>query len=214
HPYYPESLVLDGYVEPTQSPLQLVLAIGGALALVLLASYALLFARKASPRLRPSERAVCMWFVLCGSLHCVFELHYLLHFTTIQASTDLLSSMWKEYAKSDSRYLAQVPLVFALESITVCFVGPLCWLTVHHIHTNAPLRHVCQLAVSLLHVYSVVLYYGTEFVSAESSCRPEPLYYYGYFIAMNAPWLVVPLCLAIASARELCRGMAAARRAT
>ncbi|KAJ1959465.1 hypothetical protein GGI12_004323 [Dipsacomyces acuminosporus] len=155
-----------------------------------------------------------MWFVLCGALHCGFELYYVLHFTTINASTDILASLWKEYAKSDSRYLAQVPLVLILECITVFFVGPMCWLTVHGIYARSALRHVSQLVVCVLHLYSVALYYGTELIAPESNCRPEPLYYYGYFVAMNAPWVLVPLYLLVASTRELYQGMLTAQRAT
>jgi hypothetical protein len=42
------------------------------------------------------------------------------------------------------------------------------------------------------------LYYGTcgftEHMRGVSYSRPEGLYYWGYYVGMNAPWVVVPSC--------------------
>ncbi|KAJ1939922.1 hypothetical protein EC988_007179, partial [Linderina pennispora] len=113
HPYYPLSLAMDTYVAPTQHPLTLVCTIGTALALVLLLSYILVLRPLPLPR---STMLTAQWFVLCGSLHCVFELYYLAQFTALPENTDIMASLWKEYAKSDSRYLTQSSMVGALES--------------------------------------------------------------------------------------------------
>lgn len=37
------------------------------------------------------------------------------------AAQDFFGQLWKEYAKSDSRYLAADPMVLTLETITVVF---------------------------------------------------------------------------------------------
>jgi cholestenol delta-isomerase len=46
------------------------------------------------------------------------------------------------------------------------------------------------------HLYGVALYYGTcgfaEHMRGLSYSRPEAVYYWGYFVGMNAPWVVVP----------------------
>jgi cholestenol delta-isomerase len=46
------------------------------------------------------------------------------------------------------------------------------------------------------HLYGVALYYGTcgfaEHMRGLSYSRPETLYYWGYYVGMNAPWVVVP----------------------
>jgi hypothetical protein len=48
------------------------------------------------------------------------------------------------------------------------------------------------------HLYGVALYYGTcgftEHMHGVSYSRPEGLYYWGYYVGMNAPWVVVPGC--------------------
>jgi cholestenol delta-isomerase len=31
-------------------------------------------------------------------------------------------------------------------------------------------------------------------MSGVSHSRPEPLYFWGYFVGMNAPWIIVPAC--------------------
>ncbi|KAJ1824905.1 hypothetical protein GGH91_000210 [Coemansia sp. RSA 2671] len=214
HPYYPQSLELSGYAPPTQSPLTLVSVMGGALGAILACTYVAFASRRIRGRaLRRPDRLAAMWFVLCAALHCVYELYYLLHFRTLVAAQDILASTWKEYAKSDSRYLAQVPLVFALEAITVTVTGPLCVAAAWGIWTQSlGVRHIAQLCASVLHLYSVALYFGTEVAAPESSCRPEALYYYGYFLAMNAPWVVVPLVLVVQSLGTITRAMSVAKK--
>ncbi|KAJ2029249.1 hypothetical protein H4S03_007494 [Coemansia sp. S3946] len=209
HPYFPQSLDLSGYTPPTQSPLVLVAVMGGALGAVLVGTYVAFTRRRVRGwALSRSDRLAAMWFVLCAVLHCLYELYYLLHFRTLAATRDILASTWKEYAKSDSRYLAQVPLVLMLESITVAVTGPLCLVAAYGIWTQSlGIRHIAQLCASVLHLYSVVVYFGTEMMAAESNCRPEALYYYGYFMAMNAPWVVVPVVLATQSFGAISRGM-------
>ncbi|KAJ2807929.1 hypothetical protein H4R21_000282 [Coemansia helicoidea] len=215
HPYYPPSLELPGYVAPTRGAAALGLTMAAALGLLLAAADAAL--RRHRRRLARADRAAALWFVLCGALHCGFELYYLAHFRTLPATRDVVGEMWKEYAQSDSRYVAQSPVVRALETVTVAVVGPLCWAAAYGVWAGrAPVRHLAQLAASVLHVYSVVLYYGTELLAARagrSSCRPEALYFVGYFVLANLPWLVVPAWLAAASAAHITRCMAAAQRA-
>jgi len=50
--------------------------------------------------------------------------------------------------------------------------------------------------VSLAHLYGVALYYSTcyaeQFYRGVSYSRPETLYFWGYYVGFNAPWVVVP----------------------
>ncbi|KAI9501011.1 Emopamil-binding protein, partial [Coemansia spiralis] len=204
HPYYPPSLVLDGYNAPKRSTFALVSTMGGAIGVLLSVTYLAYSWKRTAKTISLADRLVAMWFVMCGAMHSLFELYYLTHYSTLCNSQEFAADMWKEYAKSDSRYLSQMPLVFALESITVFVTAPLCWAAAYGVWKSRPeIRHLSQLAASLLHIYSVVLYFGTELLSPESNCRPEPLYYYGYFIAMNIPWLLVPSYLAYNSVGEM-----------
>jgi cholestenol delta-isomerase len=80
--------------------------------------------------------------------------------------------------------------------------GPLSLLTALLTARNQPreqgIRHLLQAIVCVGHLYGVALYYGTcgfaEHMRGISYSRPEALYYWGYYVGMNAPWAVVPSC--------------------
>lgn len=95
--------------------------------------------------------------------------------------------------------------MLCVEGLTVVVHGTLCFLTAITIVAGAGLplgstglRHVLQMLVSTVHLFGVLLYYGTllfeESVHGTSHCRPEFLYRWVYFVGMNAPWVVVPIC--------------------
>ncbi|KAJ2703902.1 hypothetical protein FB645_003722 [Coemansia sp. IMI 203386] len=215
HPYYPQSLVLPGYVEPTHTSAHLLASMTLMIGLPLLALH--IAAKHHRPHLSLTDRFIFLWFVLCGSLHCLFELHYLRNFHTLASNTDFASSLWKEYAKSDSRYLAQSPLVYVLESITVFVVGPLSLFTAWCIwqqqqNDSSAARFLGQMAVSLMHLYSALVYFGSEFLAKQSNCRPEPVYYVGYLISMNLPWIIVPIWLIVQSFGVIAHAMKNAKR--
>ncbi|KAJ2082457.1 hypothetical protein H4R24_001556 [Coemansia sp. RSA 988] len=216
HPYFPPSLELEGYIAPTWSASALLTTMGCAVGLLLATTY-LAFSQKQHSRgpLPVADVAAAMWFVLCGTMHTGFELYYLVHFRSIASTQDILGNMWKEYAKSDSRYLSQSSMVLTLETITVAVIGPLCWGAAYGIWSQRlAVRYLCQLTASMLHLYSVLLYYGTELLSPEPNCRPEALYFFGYFVLANLPWLLVPLYLAITSTSKICDSMRLAQHVT
>ncbi|KAJ2433742.1 hypothetical protein IWW41_001885 [Coemansia sp. RSA 2522] len=130
HPYVPEWLDLAGYVAPEHGALELCAIMGTAVVLVLALACTVL-----RRRVRGTELAAALWFVLCGTMHCTFELYFVLHYRGLAARRDVVASMWKEYAKSDSRYMqggtGNFAPVLAQEASTVFVVGPLCWLTVY-----------------------------------------------------------------------------------
>lgn len=78
------------------------------------------------------------------------------------------------------------------------FWGPLSAIVGYMILTDHPLRHPLQIIVSLGQLYGDVLYYATsifdDYLLGNTYSRPEPYYYYGYFVFMNAFWIVIPLC--------------------
>jgi cholestenol delta-isomerase len=76
--------------------------------------------------------------------------------------------------------------------------GPLSILTALLIVRDSPYRHPVQALVSTGHVYGDTLYFATtvfdEFYSGKVYYRPEPFYFWVYFVLMNAIWLVIPGC--------------------
>lgn len=85
-----------------------------------------------------------------------------------------------------------------METLTVLVWGPLSFLTASSIVSHDALRYPLQLIVSVGHLYGCAIYYGTSFTEyyliGVRHWRPETQYFLGYFISMNAPWIVVPAC--------------------
>ncbi|CAK7265384.1 hypothetical protein SEPCBS119000_001485 [Sporothrix epigloea] len=142
---------------------------------------------------------------MCGGLHWFFEGYFVLHHASLAGDQSLRAQLWKEYALSDSRYLTSDPFMLCVEGLTVVVHGTLSFATAAIIvnDTDLPtgssgLRLVLQIVISTAHLFGVLLYYGTllfqEALQGTSHCRPEFLYRWVYFGAMNAPWVVVPVC--------------------
>ncbi|KAI7866592.1 Emopamil-binding protein [Spinellus fusiger] len=187
HPYYPKSLLLESYVPNSLSIVQLLAGMALVMTVFLLSTY-----QFASTKVKSLAAIRFTWFLLSGCLHCGFELYFILHHATLVSRNDILAQLWKEYAHSDSRYLHSDPLVLALETITVCVIGPLCFLAAMSIQAERPSQYVWQLIASVLHMMSCSLYFVMDWPTGFANCDPHPLYFWVYFVGMNSPWLVVP----------------------
>ncbi|KAL2135441.1 hypothetical protein VTI74DRAFT_8543 [Chaetomium olivicolor] len=211
HPYYPQDSIIPGYASNSTPLLVILGAFGGIVGGFVLGSVAL--ARWCSPALERAELLTTGWFVLCGFLHCFFEGYFVLNYDSIPASQSLFAQLWKEYALSDSRYLTKNPFMLCIESLTVITWGPLslatAFLAARNRKTEQGIRHLLQAIVCVGHLYGVLLYYGTcgftERIHGLQYSRPEALYYWGYYVGMNAPWVVVPAVLLWRSARGIQR---------
>jgi cholestenol Delta-isomerase len=109
---------------------------------------------------------------------------------------DLFGQLWKEYSLSDSRYLTSDTFTVCMEAITAIFWGPVCYWVAYCIATSNPLRFPLQGIVSLGHIYGDILYYSTSMFEfwhkGVQFFRPEPYYFYCYYVLMNAFWIVIP----------------------
>ncbi|TPX10851.1 uncharacterized protein E0L32_008240 [Thyridium curvatum] len=189
HPYYPPGVPMSNY-QANVTPLPVVLASFGGLIGVTVVS-ALLGARKMNNSLGATDQLLFCWFILC---------FFVLNHESLAGSQHLLAQAWKEYALSDSRYLTSDPFTVCVETITALVWGPCCLATAACIvrgrKSAGGLRQVLQIVTSLAHLYGVALYYSTchfEYVrKGLSYSRPEPLYYWVYYVGFNAPWVVVP----------------------
>lgn len=65
------------------------------------------------------------------------------------------------------------------------------------IATEHPLRYPLQAIVSLGQLYGDVLYYATamfdHLIMNLNYSRPEVYYFWGYFVLMNAFWIIIPI---------------------
>ncbi|KAJ1734119.1 hypothetical protein LPJ61_001244, partial [Coemansia biformis] len=118
------------------------------------------------------------------------------------------------YAHADSRYLTSDPFTVIMEGITAVFDGSVAAIAAYGIIADSPVRHPAQLITSLAQLYGNVLYLSINYMEDFRHTNPHPYYFYGYFVLMNAVWIVVPLYLIHDSCRSIYRGMLIAQRAT
>ncbi|KAH7033514.1 3-beta-hydroxysteroid-Delta(8),Delta(7)-isomerase [Microdochium trichocladiopsis] len=214
HPYHPLGVAIPGYLANEMATIEILayfvvgctLILGSTMYLVRRFGVARPGAKGTSGGgISNLEVATAMWFVLCGFIHIGMEGYVVYHSATIASSRTLLGQAWKEYSLSDSRYLTQDTFVIPMEAVTAVFWGPLSFVIAYMITVDHPLRHPLQAAVSMGQLYGDVLYYATcayeHFVKARVFCRPEGAYFWGYFIFLNAFWIVIPLLLLVSSAR-------------
>ncbi|KAB2572832.1 EBP domain-containing protein [Lasiodiplodia theobromae] len=215
HPYYPQDLQLHHYTENTVDLATLFAGFATGVSIILGA--ALLLAQRRRPSISALDRFLVLWFVLSGSLHCFFEGYFILNHARMPAAQDFFGQLWKEYAKSDSRYLAADPMVLTLETITVLVWGPLSFLTSWCIVSESPHRLSLQALVSTGHLYSDTLYYVTSILDMRRGVlhsRPEALYFWVYFVAMNALWIIVPAFILYQSITGSAQAVATTKRLT
>nr|XP_041568067.1 3-beta-hydroxysteroid-Delta(8),Delta(7)-isomerase-like [Taeniopygia guttata] len=93
----------------------------------------------------------------------------------------------------------------AMETVTALAWGPLSFLTFLALLRQHPARFVLQLVVSLGQLYGDVLYFATAARAGWAHSDPRPFYFWGYFVGLNALWLLVPGLLLLDAGRELAR---------
>ncbi|RYC66049.1 hypothetical protein CHU98_g143 [Xylaria longipes] len=216
HPYYPLGVVIPGYVAKVLTT-QEILAIFTSTCLGILVP-TWLYIRHTRSDLSSSEVFTALWFVLCGSIHLGLEGYFAFNAHDIASHSTILAQLWKEYSFSDSRYLTADTFVVCMETITAVFWGPLSFACAWCILADHPLRHPLQSIISLGQLYGDVLYYATctfDYVNLGIEySRPDPAYFWGYYVFLNAFWIVIPTCLLVHSTRETGRAFTALKKAS
>ncbi|KAF2148441.1 Emopamil-binding protein [Myriangium duriaei CBS 260.36] len=201
HPYYPVGVHIAGYLANESSVPYLLACFAVGCSVIFSASY--FVTKSLRPNISKGELLTVMWFVLSGSIHFWFEGYYAINQANMGGLQTLFGQLWKEYALSDSRYLTQNAFVLCMESITAICWGPLCYIVAGMIATDHHLRHPLQAVVSLGQLYGDVLYYATSmfdhYMLDVTYSRPEAFYFWGYYVLMNAFWIVIPGWLLINS---------------
>ncbi|KAI1117102.1 emopamil binding protein [Nemania sp. NC0429] len=207
HPYYPLGVAIPGYVANALTTRE-ILAIFTTTCLGILIPTCL-YIRRARRDLPASEVFTVLWFVLCGFIHLGLEGYFALNARTIASDTAIPAQLWKEYSLSDSRYLTADAFVVCMEAVTAAFWGPLSLACAWCVLADHPLRHPLQTVVSLGQLYGDVLYYATCTFSGVEYSRPEPAYFWGYYVLLNAFWIVIPVWNLARSTRATARAFAA-----
>lgn len=83
-----------------------------------------------------------------------------------------------------------------MEAVTAFLEGPGCFAIVYAMFNRKPWRYCAMILVSLGELYGDVLYYMTCFHEGFGKhSRPEALYLWFYFVAVNFIWIVVPFSI-------------------
>ncbi|KAK6174416.1 hypothetical protein SNE40_017697 [Patella caerulea] len=212
HPYFPTDISLQHYV-PNDKALSVLLGGFSGVLFTFIAGVWIYSGRSTKPTFSLLERVRLCWFVMCGVIHTFLEGYLCVFHATIAGEMTFLAQIWKEYSKSDSRYLTSDTFVICMESITAAVVGPLAFLALAAFLWNSSYRYIIQLALSICQLYGVVLYFMTEikedFLHSDHS---NPMYFWLYFAFMNTLYIVVPLMLIVQATMKLAQSQSAADR--
>jgi len=151
HPFYPQDIQLSGgtYIANAWDVTFLIVTFASLWALVLGTTLAIV--RKSNPALTVLDQGLILWFVLStspnppvekansnrtwgGSIHMFFEGYFLYNHARMATMQDFFGQLWKEYSKSDSRYMSSDPFLLTIEAWTFVSrpffrVIPFSWLT-------------------------------------------------------------------------------------
>ncbi|KAG7520995.1 3-beta-hydroxysteroid-Delta(8),Delta(7)-isomerase [Solea senegalensis] len=201
HPFWPRDLLIPSYVANDRSMSEILVFLFSVSGLLLLVTW---LVTGSSGQLGTWRRLAVCWFAVCGFIHGVIEGWFSLYYDVIPGDQSFLSQLWKEYSKGDSRYVIADNFTICMETITAWFWGPFSLWTVFAFLNNKPYRFVLQLIISLGQLYGAVLYFFTEhrdsYVHSEYG---HPVYFWFYFVFMNALWVVIPLLLIVDAWRQM-----------
>ncbi|XP_059161754.1 3-beta-hydroxysteroid-Delta(8),Delta(7)-isomerase-like [Physella acuta] len=196
HPYLPKELKLDHYVKNSKDTIEILATLSGVAAVILVVSWYITGFRTEPFCLK--RRLTLCWFMLCGFIHTGLEGYFAIYHKTLAGHSTILGEAWKEYSRSDSRYLSSDTFVVCMETITAVVDGPLAFIAFVAFMTGSNYRYAWQLLLSLFQLYGDVLYFATEFKEGFiHSPTDVPLYFYFYFIFLNSLWIIIPLLLVV-----------------
>ncbi|KAJ2352499.1 hypothetical protein H4S02_013449, partial [Coemansia sp. RSA 2611] len=187
------------------------MTLGSAVGLIMFVSAVLI--RQSPRQFSCKDKFVVVWMLVCAGIHMVLEGYFSFNHKNLAGMQTVLADLWREYAHSDSRYLTSDPFTVIMEGITAVFDGSFAVVAAYGVLTDSPIRHPAQLVTSLMQLYGNVLYMGINCMEGFRYTNPHPYYFYGYFVLMNAFWIVIPLYLIVDSVKSIYRGMLIAQRA-
>ncbi|XP_002738369.1 3-beta-hydroxysteroid-Delta(8),Delta(7)-isomerase-like [Saccoglossus kowalevskii] len=210
HPYYPRDLLIPHFKANELSQVQLLITVFGTFAVVFIATWLYSGTLKRRLPISISQRLVICWFALCGCIHSVLEGYFGIYHSVIAGDQNILSQLWKEYGKGDSRYIISDNFTVCMENITAWFEGPGCFLVAYALLNRKSYRYVAQMLVSMGQLYGCTLYFVTEVRDGFIHSKMwHPLYFWFYFVFLNMFWMVIPFCMIVQAASHLIGAQAA-----
>ncbi|KAJ2158082.1 hypothetical protein GGF46_004047 [Coemansia sp. RSA 552] len=211
HPYFPRDAPLAHYVPSKFSIGESFMTLGGAIAAIMIVSGVLI--GRSQTKMTCKDKAIVVWMLVCAGIHMVLEGYFSFNHRELAGMQTFLADLWREYSHSDSRYLTSDPFTVIMEGITAVFDGSMAIVAAYGILTDSPVRYLAQLITSLAQLYGNVLYMGINCMEGFRYTNPHPFYFYGYFVLMNAVWIIIPTYLIIDAWKNIYRGMLISQRA-
>ncbi|CAN6726794.1 unnamed protein product [Malus baccata var. baccata] len=150
-----------------------------------------------SPRKSKLDRWLMCWWAFTGLTHLILEGYFAFSPEFYKDKTACyLAEVWKEYSKGDSRYAARDAGVVSVEGLTAVIEGPASLLAVYAISKGKPYSYILQFAISLGQLYGTAVYFITAYLEGDKFAT-NSFYYYAYYIAANASWVVIPTLISI-----------------
>ncbi|KAM7269660.1 hypothetical protein ACFE04_025157 [Oxalis oulophora] len=200
HPYVPRDLKLIDYVPVSLSQSTiLTVYIGASILLV-----SLIWILSGCSKLRKVDRLLMCWWAFTGLTHMVLEGYFVFSPEFYKDKTSCyLAEVWKEYSKGDSRYAARDAGVVAVEGITAVLEGPASLLAVYAILKGKSYSYILQFAISLGQLYGTAVYFITALLEGDNFATSS-YYYYAYYVAANASWIVIPTIISVRCWNKIC----------
>jgi len=167
------------------------------IAFVLFVSYDL--GRRLTPKGSPGlDRVVQTWMVWVILIHMSMDIPFtIISLTgTVKDSTSFFALQWKEYGKTDTRWLVSDPTIVSQDVIHILVITPLCMLLVHAIHKRQTYRHWLQTIIGTASVYAGFMTFGPEiFSGCPHIVTDNPFNLYVYVVFFNGLFVAMSLLL-------------------
>ncbi|KMZ60794.1 3-beta-hydroxysteroid-delta-isomerase [Zostera marina] len=194
HPYVPRDLILPGFV-PCVTSIGRILAVYGFSSIA--GVFLVWILSGLSPKLTKMDRTLMCWWLFTGLTHMIIEGYFVFSPEFFaKESPMILSEIWKEYGKGDSRYVSRDSAVVSVEGITAVLTGPASFLSLYAIWTRKPYSYTIQFAASLAQLYGCLVYFLTSYLDGDNFYTSR-YYYWAYYITANAFWVVIPTLISI-----------------
>lgn len=94
-----------------------------------------------------------------------------------------------------ARYAWGDAFIVTMEAFTAFVEGPACWAIAYGMATTKAWRYPLMMLTSFGQFYGCLLYFLTSYYTELRDIRPEPLFFYFYFLIINLFWIVVPVAV-------------------
>ncbi|XP_064638634.1 emopamil-binding protein-like [Lineus longissimus] len=149
-------------------------------------------------KLAKVEKWVLSWLIFDAFIHFTLEGPFVVLSLrgTVNESEHFTSLLWKEYGKSDKRWLVSDPTIVSLEILTVVIDGLLAIVLIYAIVKDKFYRHYVQIVLCVCELYGGWMTFCPEWlIGSPNLVTDNPMYLWVYLVFFNGLWVVIPFIL-------------------